>query len=82
MDATWTFAVELGIERWKLPCNKQKRTRSSQAQHQMEMECLHLTSHRKAPVKGIIGPGNGGLPCGIDDLQVLATGAGQHSLIL
>ena len=38
----------------------------------MEMECPHLTYHRKAPVKGIIGPGKGGLPCGIDDLRVLA----------
>ena len=47
----------------------------------MEMECSHLTVHRKAPVKGLIGPGNGGFPCGIDDPWVLATDADLHSLI-
>ena len=30
---------------------------------------------------GFIGPGNDGFPCGIDDLWVLATDAGLHSLI-
>ena len=46
----------------------------------MEMERLHLTIHRKAPMKGLIGPGNGGFQCGSDDLRVLATDAGLHSL--
>ena len=47
----------------------------------MEMECLPLIVHRKAPIKGLIGPGNGGFPCGIDDPRVLVTDAGLHSLI-
>ena len=45
----------------------------------MEIESPHLTIHRKAPVKGLIE--NGGFPCGIDDLRVVATDAGLHSLI-
>ena len=48
----------------------------------MEMECPHLKVHRKAPIKGFIGPGNGGFPCGIHALRVLATDAGLHSLLL
>ena len=29
-------------------------------------QCPHLTAHRKAPMKGLIGPGNGGFPCTVD----------------
>ena len=49
----------------------------------MDMECLPLTVHRKAPVKGLIRPGNGGFPCGIDDPRVLAvaTDADLYPLI-
>ena len=47
----------------------------------MEMECPPLRVHRKAPVKGLIGPGSGGLPCGIDDPRVLATNDDLHLLI-
>ena len=47
----------------------------------MEMECPHLTVHRKALIKGIIRPGNGGFPCSIDEFWVFATGAGLHLLI-
>ena len=47
----------------------------------MEMECSPLTVHRKAPVRGLIGPGNGGFPCGIDNPRALATDADLHSLI-
>ena len=39
----------------------------------MEMECPHLTVYRKAPMKSLIVPENGGLPCGIDVFQVLPT---------
>ena len=55
--------------------------RYSQAQQQMEIECSFLTVNRKAPVKRLISPGNGGSPCGIDDFRVHATDAGLHSLI-
>ena len=55
--------------------------RFSQAQHQMGMECPHLTVHKKAPVNVLIRPGNVGLTCGIDDLPALATDAGLHSAI-
>ena len=47
----------------------------------MEMECPHLRVHRGAPVKGLIEPGNDGLPCGIDELRVLSTDDDLHSLI-
>ena len=45
------------------------------------MECRPLTVHRKPPVRELIGPGNGGFSCGIDDPPVLATDADQYSLI-
>ena len=47
----------------------------------MEMECPPLRAHKKAPVKGVIGPGNGGFPCGIYDPRMPATDDDQPSLI-
>ena len=41
---------------------------------------LAFDSYREATMKGLTGPGNGGFPSGIDDLWVLATYAGPHSL--
>ena len=67
-------------ELWKLPRNKTKM-KSGQAPHQVEMECPRFTVHRKSVTMGLIGPGNGGLPCAIDDLRVLVTDAGRTSLI-
>ena len=40
-----------------------------------------MTDHRKTPVKGLIGPGSGEFPCGIDDPRVLSTDTDLHSLI-
>ena len=47
----------------------------------MEMGCPHLTVHRKALVRGLIGSDNDGLPRGIDDPRVLAADAVLLSLI-
>ena len=47
----------------------------------MKVECPPLRVHRKAPAKGLIGHGNGGFPCGINDPRVLSTDDDMHSLI-
>ena len=48
----------------------------------MGMECPQVTAHRKVPMKVLIGPGNGGVPCDIDGFRVLVVDAGLPSLIL
>ena len=47
----------------------------------MEIECPLLRVHRKAPVTGLIPPGSGRFPCGIDDPRALLTDDDLHSLI-
>ena len=47
----------------------------------MEMEGTPLRVHRKAPAKVLIGPGNGGFPCSINDPRVLSTDDDLLSLI-
>ena len=68
-----------GEELWKLPCNNRKR---DQCPHQVGMECPHLTVHRKAPMKGLIGPWQERIPCATDGPRVLATDTDLSSLIL
>ena len=48
----------------------------------MAMECPFFDGLQKSADDGTHQPGNGGFPCGIDDLRQFVTGTGLPSLIL
>ena len=79
-DTPFPFDVELGYISFF--CHEVTSRALCLAPQQISTQHPHLTGNEKAQKERFVVPENGGFPCAIDGLRVLATDAGLSPLIL